>query len=160
MKVLVSACLLGESCKYNGGNNYNGAVAEFVRDKEILPICPELMAGMGCPRTPIEIVDGVLMDRDGKNVDTAMREAVEMAMKQLSSEEIQCAVLQSRSPTCGVNQVYDGSFSGKLILGAGMQFPRLCMTAPLLLVWSIRRISSFVIVVDSLFIFLDYLLVV
>ncbi len=83
MKVLVSACLLGESCKYNGGNNYNGAVAEFVRDKEILPICPELMAGMGCPRTPIEIVDGVLMDRDGKNVDTAMREAVEMAMKQL-----------------------------------------------------------------------------
>ena len=81
MKVLVSACLLGENCKYSGGNNYNGAVAEFVRGKEILPICPELMAGMGCPRTPIEIVDGVLMDRDGKNVDTAMRAAVEMAMK-------------------------------------------------------------------------------
>ena len=120
MKILVSACLLGENCKYNGGNNYNGAVAEFVRGKEILSICPELMAGMGCPRTPIEIVDGVLMDRDGKNVDTAMRAAVETAMKQLSSEEIQCAVLQSRSPTCGVNQVYDGSFSGKLIPGAGI----------------------------------------
>lgn len=120
MKVLVSACLLGENCKYNGGNNYSSAVAEFVRGKEILPICPELMAGMGCPRTPIEIVDGVLMDRDGKNVDTAMREAVETAMKQLSSEEIQCAVLQSRSPTCGVNQVYDGSFTGKLIPGTGI----------------------------------------
>ena len=66
MKILVSACLLGENCKYNGGNNYNGAVAEFVRDKEVLPICPEMLAGMGCPRTPIEIVDGVLMDRDGK----------------------------------------------------------------------------------------------
>ena len=120
MKVLVSACLLGENCKYNGGNNYSSAVAEFVRGKEILPICPELMAGMGCPRTPIEIVDGVLMDRDGKNVDTAMRAAVETAMKQLSSEEIQCAVLQSRSPTCGVNQVYDGSFTGKLIPGTGI----------------------------------------
>ena len=120
MKILVSACLLGENCKYNGGNNYSSAVAEFVRGKEILPICPELMAGMGCPRTPIEIVDGVLTDRDGKNVDAAMREAVEMAMKQISSEEIQCAVLQSRSPTCGVNQVYDGSFSGKLIPGAGI----------------------------------------
>ena len=83
MKILVSACLLGENCKYNGGNNYSSAVAEFVRGKEILPICPELMAGMGCPRTPIEIVDGVLMDRDGKNVDTAMRAAVETAMKQL-----------------------------------------------------------------------------
>ena len=120
MKVVVSACLLGENCKYNGGNNYNGAVAEFVRDKEILPICPEMLAGMGCPRTPIEIVDGVLMDRDGKNEDAAMREAVATAMKQISSEEIQCAILQSRSPTCGVNQVYDGSFTGKLIPGAGI----------------------------------------
>ena len=120
MKILVSACLLGENCKYNGGNNYNGAVAEFVRDKEVLPICPEMLAGMGCPRTPIEIVDGVLMDRDGRNVDAAMRAAVEMAMKQLSSEEIQGAVLQSRSPTCGVNQVYDGSFTGKLIPGTGI----------------------------------------
>ena len=60
------------------------------------------------------------MDRDGKNVDAAMRAAVEMSMKQISSEEIQCAVLQSRSPTCGVNQVYDGSFSGKLISGTGI----------------------------------------
>ena len=120
MKVVVSACLLGKNCKYNGGNNYNSAVAEFVRDKEVLPVCPELMAGMGCPRTPIEIVDGVLMDRDGKNVDVAMREAVATAMKQISSKEILCAVLQSRSPTCGVNQVYDGSFSGKLIPGAGI----------------------------------------
>ena len=103
MKILVSACLLGENCKYNGGNNYNSAVAEFVRDKEILPICPEMLAGMGCPRTPIEIVDGVLMDRNGRNVDAAMRGVVAEALKQISSEEIQCAVLQSRSPTCGVN---------------------------------------------------------
>ncbi len=64
MKVLVSACLLGENCKCNGGNNYSSAVAEFVRDKEILPICPELMAGMGCPRTPIEIVDGVIIQNE------------------------------------------------------------------------------------------------
>ena len=120
MKVVVSACLLGENCKYNGGNNYNGAVAEFVRDKEVLPICPEMMAGMGCPRTPIEIVDGVLMDRDGKNVDAAMREAVATALKQISSEEIQCAIMQSRSPSCGVNQVYDGSFTGMLIPGGGI----------------------------------------
>ena len=120
MKILVSACLLGENCKYNGGDNYNSAVAEFVWDKEILPICPEMLAGMGCPRTPIEIVDGVLMDRNGRNVDAAMRGVVAEALKQISSEEIQCAVLQSRSPTCGVNQVYDGSFTGKLIPGAGI----------------------------------------
>lgn len=120
MRILVSACLLGENCKYNGGNNYNPAVAEFVKDKEVLPICPEMMAGMGCPRIPIEIVDGVLMDRDGNNVDAAMRKAVEQAMEMIRKEDIQCAVLQSRSPTCGVNQIYDGSFTGKLIEGSGV----------------------------------------
>ena len=120
MKILVSTCLLGENCKYNGGNNYNPAVAEFVKDKEVLPICPEMMAGMGCPRIPIEIVDGVLMDRDGNNVDAAMRKAVEQAMEMIREEDIQCAVLQSRSPTCGVNQIYDGSFTGKLIEGSGV----------------------------------------
>ena len=119
MKVLVSACLLGENCKYHGGNNYSSVVAEFVKDKEVLPVCPEMLAGMGCPRTPIEIVDGVLMDRDGNNVDAAMRQAVEQAMEMIRKEDIQCAVLQSRSPTCGVNQIYDGSFSGKLIKGSG-----------------------------------------
>ena len=120
MKILVSACLLGENCKYNGGNNYNPAVAEFIKDKEVLPICPEMMAGMGCPRTPIEIVNGVLMDRNGNNVDAAMRKAVAQAMELIGQEDIQCAILQSRSPTCGVNQIYDGSFSGKLVPGSGV----------------------------------------
>lgn len=120
MKILVSACLLGENCKYSGDNNYNAAVAVFVKDKDVLPICPEMMAGMGCPRTPIEIVNGVLMDRNGNNVDAVMREAIEKAMEMIRKEDIQCAVLQSRSPTCGVNQVYDGSFSGKLINGSGL----------------------------------------
>ena len=120
MKILVSACLLGENCKYNGGNNYSAAVAEYVKDKDILAVCPEMMAGMGCPRTPIEIVDGVLMDRDGVNVDAVMREAVAQAMERIRKEEIQCAILQSRSPTCGVNQIYDGSFSGTLIPGSGI----------------------------------------
>ena len=120
MKILVSACLLGENCKYNVGNNYNAAVVEFVKDKEILTICLEMMAGMGCPRTPIEIVDGVLMDRNGNNVDAPMREAVDSAMALIGKEDIQCAILQSRSPTCGVNQIYDGSFSGKLIPGSGI----------------------------------------
>ena len=128
MRILVSACLLGENCKYNGGNNYNPAVAEFVKDKEVLPICPEMMAGMGCPRIPIEIVDGVLMDRDGNNVDAAMRKAVEQAMEMIREEDIQCAVLHSRSPTCGVNQIYDGSFTGKLIEGSGVLAQALKLT--------------------------------
>lgn len=119
-KILVSGCLLGENCKYNGGNNYNPRVEEFLKDKEVISICPEIMAGMGCPRNPIEIVDGVLTDCHGKNVDSLIRKSVMEIMERIRDEEIQCAVLQSRSPTCGVNQVYDGTFSGKLIPGSGV----------------------------------------
>lgn len=120
MKVLVSACLLGQNCKYNGGNNYSPAVMEFVKDKEVIPVCPEMMAGLGCPRTPIEIANGVVVDRNGRNVDTAIRRAVAQALEMLREEEIQCAILKSRSPTCGVHQIYDGTFSGTLIDGAGV----------------------------------------
>ena len=119
-KILVSGCLLGENCKYNGGNNYNPRIVEFLKDKEVISICPEMMAGMGCPRNPIEIVDGVLTDCHGKNVDALIRKSVMEIMERIRDEEIQCAVLQSRSPTCGVNQVYDGTFSGKLIPGSGI----------------------------------------
>ena len=120
MKVLVSACLLGENCKYNGGNNYTPAVAEFVKDKEIISVCPEMMAGLGCPRTPIEISGGVVMDRNGNCVDAAIRKAVAQVLEMIRDEEILCAILKSRSPTCGVHQVYDGTFSGTRIDGAGV----------------------------------------
>ena len=119
-KILVCGCLLGENCKYNGGNNYNPRVVEFLKGKEVISICPEIMAGMGCPRNPIEIVDGVLTDCHGKNVDSLIRKSVMEIMERIRDEEIQCAILQSRSPTCGVNQVYDGTFSGKLIPGSGV----------------------------------------
>lgn len=119
MKVLVSACLLGRKCKYNGGSNYNPAVAAYVADKEVVEYCPEVMAGLGIPRTPIEIVDGALMDRNGNNVDAVLREAVAKTMAEIRELDIDCAILQSRSPTCGVNQIYDGTFSGALIPGSG-----------------------------------------
>lgn len=120
MKVLVSACLLGRNCKYNGGNNYDEKVAAFLEGKEVIPVCPEELAGLGVPRTPIEIVDGVLMDRNGNCVDGAVRQAVDKILETIRGEEIDCAVLKSRSPTCGVKQVYDGTFSGRLVDGSGV----------------------------------------
>lgn len=120
MKIVVSACLLGENCKYNGGNNRCPAVEAFTRGREVIPVCPEMEAGYGCPRTPIEIVDGVLYDRDGNNVDAAMRAAIARLLEKLAGQEIECAVLKSRSPTCGVRQVYDGTFTGTLVEGMGL----------------------------------------
>ena len=120
MKIVVSACLLGENCKYNGGNNRDERLMAFLKGKDVIPVCPEVLAGLGVPRTPMEIVDGVLINREGVNVDGSVRQAVEQILRRLEGEEIQCAILKSRSPTCGVKQVYDGSFSGRLVDGMGV----------------------------------------
>ena len=120
MKVLVSACLLGRNCKYNGGNNYREKVEEFLRGKEVIEVCPEMLAGLGVPRTPIEIRDGEVVSRDGISVDTAIRAAVAQVLQGIRDEQIECCILKSRSPTCGVHQIYDGTFSGTLIDGAGV----------------------------------------
>lgn len=120
MKILISACLLGRNCKYNGGNNFRQRVADFAVGHEVVEYCPEVLAGLGVPRTPMEIVNGILVNRDGVVVDQAVRKAVARAMEEIKRLGIDCAVLQSRSPTCGVKQVYDGSFSGTLIDGQGV----------------------------------------
>ena len=120
MKVIVSACLLGRNCKYSGGNNLDPAVVRYLEGRETVPVCPECQAGLGTPRTPIEIVDGVLTCRDGTPVDAVLRRTAEAMAAELMAAGADMAILQSRSPTCGVNQVYDGSFSGKLISGSGI----------------------------------------
>ena len=119
-KIIVSACLLGENCKYNGGNNLDEQVVKFLEGREVIPVCPEVLAGLGIPRTPIEIQDGMVVDRNGNRVDEAIRAAVAEILLALKDEEIDCAVLKSRSPTCGVHQIYDGSFNGTLVDGAGV----------------------------------------
>ena len=120
MKVIVSACLLGCNCKYNGGNNFDEKVAAFLESKEVIAVCPEELAGLGVPRVPMEIVDGILINREGVNVDGPVRAAVAQILEEIQGQEIECAILKSRSPTCGVHQVYDGTFSGKLVDGAGV----------------------------------------
>ncbi|PWJ52029.1 DUF523 domain-containing protein [Faecalicatena contorta] len=120
MKVLVSACVLGCNCKYNGRNNRNEAVMEYLKGKEVLSICPEMLANMPIPRTCAEIVDGVVMDDKGNNVDSDYRKAVALALEKIEGERIDLAILQSRSPTCGVNNIYDGTFTGKLVSGQGL----------------------------------------
>ena len=120
MKILVSACLLGENCKYNGGNNYCQKVVDLVQGREVIRICPEVMAGMPIPRVPMEIRDGVVVDRQGNVTDGALRQAVAKILEQLKEEDIEYAVLKARSPTCGVHRIYDGTFTGAQVPGAGV----------------------------------------
>ncbi len=120
MKVLVSACLLGENCKYNGTNNYNDIIVEFIRGHEVIAVCPEVLGGLNVPRKPAEIVDGMIMTEEGISVNKEFHEGAALALKQALNGKIDMAILQSRSPSCGVNQIYDGTFSGKLIEGQGV----------------------------------------
>ena len=120
MKVLVSACIMGVNCKYNGKNNENIAAMNFLKDKEVISICPEVLAGMKIPRSCAEIVDGRVVDEKGNDVSLEYDKAVAVALSKIQNEEIDLVIVQSRSPTCGVNQIYDGSFTGKLIPGMGL----------------------------------------
>ena len=120
MRILVSACLLGQKCKYNGGDNYSEAVARFIRGHEVISVCPELAGGLSVPRSPCEIVGGVVMNADGENVDQAFRSGAAACLVLAEEQQIDLAVLQSRSPSCGVNRIYDGTFSGNLIEGSGV----------------------------------------
>ena len=124
MKIAVSACLLGENCKYNGGNNYSKKVSEFIKGHEVIPVCPEVLGGLPTPRESSEIVNGVVRHKDGTSVDEEFRRGAELALKLVIDNDVELVILQSRSPSCGVNSIYDGSFSGTLIPGQGV-FARL-----------------------------------
>ena len=120
MKVLVSACLLGANCKYNGKNNFAPELLKLLGNAEVVPICPESLSGIGTPRPPVELKDGKAYDVNGKDVDKIYRHGVERALALIENEAIDFAILQPRSPTCGVREIYDGTFTGKLIEGRGI----------------------------------------
>ena len=120
MRILVSACLLGENCKYSGGNNYNQAVVDFVQGHQIIPVCPEVLGGLPIPRSPAELVDGVVINKAGISVDEQFRAGAEKALAIAKQNGAELAILQSRSPSCGVKEIYDGSFTGKKIPGQGV----------------------------------------
>jgi len=120
MKIMVSACLMGENCKYNGGNNANEKLKAFLEGHQVILVCPEVMGGLPIPRDPAEIVDGVVRQRIGRSVDAEFREGAWKAYEIAQKEKPDLVILQSRSPSCGVKQVYDGTFSGKLISGKGV----------------------------------------
>lgn len=120
MKIMVSACLLGENCKYNGSNNYSEKTAEFCKGHEVIPVCPEVAGGLPVPRIPAEIVNGVVMNREGGNVDREFRLGAEISLKKALEEKVDVIILQSRSPSCGCREVYDGTFSKKRRKGQGI----------------------------------------
>lgn len=117
---MVSACLLGQKCKYDGGDNYSERVIAFTDGHEAIPVCPEMAGGLPAPRFPCEIANGVVMNSEGENKDREFRDGAEKCLKTAKEKEIDLAILQPRSPSCGVGHIYDGTFSGELIEGNGV----------------------------------------
>ena len=120
MKIMVSACLTGENCKYNGGNNLNEKVLQLFSAGDVITVCPEQMGGLPTPRIPSEIREGVVTAKDGRNVDVQFRAGAEKCLEIARREQPDLVVLQPRSPSCGVKQRYDGTFTGTLVSGAGV----------------------------------------
>lgn len=119
-KILVSACLAGVNCKYNGENNLNPQVMELVKSGQAVLICPEQMGGLPTPRLASEIIGDKVFNTSGENLTDNFQRAAHECLRLAKLYGITRAVLKERSPSCGVHTIYDGSFSGKKISGSGI----------------------------------------
>ena len=120
--LLVSACLLGFDCKYNGGNNALSpeALERLRRHYRLIPVCPETAGGLPVPREPSERRGERVINRAGQDVTAEFQKGAEIAAALARRFKIRWALLKSNSPSCGSGSVYDGSFSGILTAGDGM----------------------------------------
>ena len=119
-RILISACLVGDNVKYNGGNNKSPLIDKLLEKYELIPFCPEVEGGLKTPRSPSEIKDGRVINQEGQDVTMAFERGAELAFNICLFLKIKKVILKERSPSCGSNEIYDGSFSHKLISGMGI----------------------------------------
>ena len=130
MKILVSACLLGVNCRYDGGNSRDENAINRLKTDELIPVCPEEAGGLSTPRPPVEIVGGdgndvldgkaKVMTVDGEDKTEEFLKGARHALELAQSQGATCVILKAKSPSCGCGTIYDGSFSRTLISGDGV----------------------------------------
>lgn len=118
--LLISACLLGENCKYSGGNNYCPAVEELKERYDLIPVCPERDGGLPTPRVPSERQGERVMNREGEDVTVQFRRGAELALRTALANNCNRALFKERSPSCGCGLIYDGTFTGTVTEGDGI----------------------------------------
>ena len=116
---LISACLTGENCKYDGGNNYHTVAQKLLDSGLAITACPEELGGLSTPRVPSEIVNDKVLSKEGVDVTKEFTVGASKTLELAKKYDVKIAILQKRSPSCGVHQIYDGTFSGNLITGQG-----------------------------------------
>ena len=118
--IIVSACLAGYKCRYNGQSAHCPRVPSLVRYKKAIAVCPEILAGLSTPRTLVEKVNGKFIGKDGKDYTKAFIKGANQALKIAELAGCKKAILKSKSPSCGFGQIYDGTFTGGLKRGNGI----------------------------------------
>lgn len=119
-KILISACLIGDKCKYDGHANYTPAYQQLLEKYELVPFCPEVEGGLSTPRKPSERKGDRVINNAGKDVTKQFVEGAQKALNICKYLDIKIAILKENSPSCGSHQIYDGSFKNKLIKGEGV----------------------------------------
>jgi len=119
-KLLVSACLLGTPCRYDGRSKADARIQALAEKYELVPVCPEELGGLPTPREPSERQGERIVMRSGRDVTAEYRRGAEAALALCLKNGCKAAVLKEKSPSCGCGQVYDGTFSRRLIEGDGV----------------------------------------
>jgi uncharacterized protein YbbK (DUF523 family) len=127
---LVSACLLGKHCRYDGSHKLNDAVVALAERQKLIPVCPEELGGLPIPRPPSEITGGDgagvlagkarVVTKQGEDVTPCFLKGANEVLKIAQAHNINKAILKTRSPSCGCGEIYDGTFSGKMRAGDGV----------------------------------------
>ena len=122
MKILVSHCLLGEPCRYDGASRLDRQVMELHKaGHTLIPVCPEVLGGLDTPRAPAELQpDGRVVNEEGEDVTAAYQAGAQAVLRIAKEQGCTLAVLKARSPSCGCGEVYDGTFTRTLKGGWGV----------------------------------------
>lgn len=120
MNILISACLLGVKCRYDGAGKAYPLVEELAKRHTLIPVCPEQLGGLPTPRTPAERQGEQVVTKSGADVTEQYRRGAEEALRLCRLFSCKAAVLKERSPSCGSGEIYDGTFSGTLTAGDGV----------------------------------------
>lgn len=122
-KILISACLLGQNVKYNGGNNSildNSIIKTLLKNNQLIPVCPEVDGGLPTPRVPVELQNSKAINKNGEDKTKEFTLGANIAVEVAKKHNIKIAILKAKSPSCGISKIYDGSFSKTLVSADGI----------------------------------------
>ena len=119
-KILISACLVGDKVRYDGKGQYHPLIKDLLEKYELVPFCPEVEGGLKIPRIPSEIVKDKVISKTGKDVTSNFISGAKKALMLCQYLNIKIAILKEGSPSCGVNEIHNGKFDGKMVKGKGI----------------------------------------